>query len=431
MDDPFSTRKLNDPYCTRLDQAPSFNEIVSEIPQRIGRYRVEKVLGQGGFGLVYLAHDEQLDRHVAVKVPHKRLVARPEDAEAYLTEARTVANLDHPHIVPVFDVGKTQDYPCFIVSKLIDGVSLEQKLKEGRPKFREATEMVALVADALHYAHRKGLVHRDIKPGNILVDASGNSFVVDFGLALREQDIGKGSRYAGTPAYMSPEQAIGRGHRVDGRSDIFSLGVVLYELLTGRRPFQGNSPEELFEQIINQEVRPPRQYDDNIPKDLETIILKTLSKKASERHTTAKDMANDLKNVLTRQPGPLLSYNPAIVKAEIQMPARGLMFAGIVDLAVSLIGLIGFLFKGSTEMGVVYLFVCICMGVAVILGSRKMRAFEALGLVRLCAVFTLLPISPSCLITFPIGVWVLLSLRREPVRRAFEQKLYESVRAGD
>src|SRR5262249_50542884 len=271
------------------------------MPPHIGRYRVVQVLGEGGFGQVYQAHDEKLNRCVAIKVPHRRLVARPEDAESYLAEAQNVASLDHPNIVPVFDVGSAEDCPCFIVSKFIEGSTLAQRIREDRPSFDETAELVATVAEALHYAHCRGLVHRDIKPGTILLDATGKPYVADFGLALREEDVGHGPKYAGTPAYMSPEQARGEGNRVDGRSDIFSLGVVFYELLTGRRPFKGESKEDLLEQITDFEPRPLRQIDESIPKELERICFKVLSKRAADRYMTGKDMADDLRHFLAEQ----------------------------------------------------------------------------------------------------------------------------------
>ncbi|HTU18595.1 MAG TPA: SUMF1/EgtB/PvdO family nonheme iron enzyme [Gemmataceae bacterium] len=282
------------------EQLPTlgFNAPRGDLPVSIGRYRIEKLLGEGGFGRVYLAYDEQLQRLVALKVPHRHRVGTSEEAEAYLTEARTVANLDHPHIAPVYDVGSCEEFPCFIVSKYIEGTDLAAKIKQSRFSVREASELVAAIAEALHYAHKQGLVHRDVKPGNILLDKNNSPFVVDFGLALREQDVGTGPHYAGTPAYMSPEQARGEGHRVDGRSDIFSIGVVFYSLLTGRRPFHADAQEELLNQITSMEARPPRQWDEAISKEVERICLKALSKRASERYSTAKDMADDLRHYL-------------------------------------------------------------------------------------------------------------------------------------
>jgi eukaryotic-like serine/threonine-protein kinase len=169
-------------------------------PTKIGRYTILRRLGKGGFGEVFLAFDEALDRTVAIKVPRPERVSHPKDIEAYLNEARVVANLDHPHIVPVHDVGRTDDGLCFVVSKFIDGSDLAKKIQECRPGFHESAALVATVADALHYSHIHGLVHRDIKPANILVNASGYAFLADFGLSLKDEDFGTVGGLAGTPS---------------------------------------------------------------------------------------------------------------------------------------------------------------------------------------------------------------------------------------
>ena len=269
------------------------------VPLVIGGYIVEELLGEGRFGRVYRARDRALKRTVAIKMPHPHRGDGSRSNELFKKEAQTVAQLNHPNIVDVYEVDETDEKQCFVVYKFIEGTDLKKRISKDRPRVGDAAQLIAKVAEALACAHDCGIVHRDIKPANIVLDGEDTPWLVDFGLALTNEDFGSGPTLAGTPAYMSPEQARGESHRVTCQSDIFSLGAVLYELLTGEKPFRGASSSEVRKEISSpRSPRLPQLVDPAVPKELERICLRAMAVRIDERYPAAMEMAADLRDYL-------------------------------------------------------------------------------------------------------------------------------------
>jgi len=306
--------------------------------ERLGRFEIISLVGKGGFGSVYRAQDTFLNREVALKLlraaasENRRAVAR------FLREPKAAAQLRHPHIVPVYDAGVMNGH-YYIASAFIPGQTLEQALQRDRLTIRRAVEITRNLADALGYAHNLGVIHRDVKPANIILDARGEPLLTDFGLARIEdanEQLTREGSLLGTPAYMAPEQASRRHGEVGPHSDQYSLGVILYEMLTGTRPFRGKG-EALISKLLNEAPPPPRAVNPRVPRDLEAVCLRAMGRRPEDRYPSCLDLAEDLSRWLRGEPVHALRLKPhqRALRWIQRHPIPSALGAGVVLLALT------------------------------------------------------------------------------------------------
>jgi serine/threonine-protein kinase len=295
-------------------QAPPKDDLSDPERRRFGPYELLEEIGRGGMGVVYKARQTTLDRTVAIKMILGSYLESDEHLRRFQAEAKAAARLQHPNIVHIHEVGQLHDRHFFAM-ELIEGISLAERISQGPMETADIVRLMVATARAIDELHRHGIVHRDLKPSNILLDADGNPHVTDFGLAkMFEGDVARTATgvIAGTPSYMSPEQAAGHGDQVGPASDIYSLGAMLYELLTGRPPFREPTPVETVMHVLSREPVLPRRLNRRVPRLLEQICLKCLAKTPEARYESAGALANDLERFAKGEP--LEAKMPGVVE---------------------------------------------------------------------------------------------------------------------
>src|SRR5262245_10042190 len=309
----------------------------------LGDYELLEVVGRGGQGVVYRAHQKSLNRTVALKMISVGSWATEAHLKRFRREAEAAASLEHPGIVPIYEVGES-DGSCYFSMRFVEGGQLDEVVRRTPMSIRQAAELMAKVARTVHYAHAHGILHRDIKPGNILLDAKGEPHLTDFGLARlveSESSVTHTLDVLGTPSYMAPEQAVGNNAAVSSVTDVYGLGAVLYQLLTGRPPFAGGTTYETIKLLEDTEPRQPRLLNPKIERDLSTICVKCLEKDPKRRYSSALALAEDLERWLKHEP--IQARRTGIIARSRKWVRRNPTSALLVACVVALAGAAGWI----------------------------------------------------------------------------------------